>query len=175
MDSTRRAFLGATATGALVAQIQPAAQSGLPAGHRAALEAAMDIIIPAGDGMPSAREAGGLEYLDAVVRRDPRAASDLSEALAVLDAFSTRAEGKAFAGLGTDSRLAVLKAMEAGAGPQFAVLRDFVYESYYTQPGVWKRIGYELFPTDHAGPAMAPFDEKLIADVKARPKLWREA
>ncbi len=174
-DSTRRAFLGAGVAGAaLITQIQPLDAAVLTPGEHASLALAMELIIPAGDGMPSARDAGGLEYLDALARRDPRAASDIAGALAVLEAFGTRSAGRSFAALDTAGRVATLKAMEAEAAPQFATLRDYVYESYYTQPRVWKLIGYELYPTDHSGPLMAPFDEALVQQVQARPKLWRE-
>ena len=56
----------------------------------------------------------------------------------------------------------------------FAKLRDLVYESYYTQPSVWKLIGYELHPTNESGPNMSPFDDSVLAKVAKMRKLYRE-
>ena len=58
---------------------------------------------------------------------------------------------------------------------QFAVLRDFVYEAYYTQPQVWKLIDYQFHATDHEGPRMKPFDEAVIAKVRTKPVYFRKA
>ena len=53
-------------------------------------------------------------------------------------------------------------------------LRDLVYEAYYTQPRVWKLIGYEFNPTNEAGPHLKPFDESVLAQVKKMPRRYRE-
>jgi len=75
----------------------------------------------------------------------------------------------------TVTRESALEELERDAPPQFSLLRDTAYESYYTQPAIWKLIGYVPYPTDHQGPHLKPFDETLLADVRNRPKLYREA
>ncbi|MGH9938407.1 MAG: gluconate 2-dehydrogenase subunit 3 family protein, partial [Blastocatellia bacterium] len=63
-----------------------------------------------------------------------------------------------------------------GAGNNlFALLRDLVYEGYYTSPKAWPQLGYEFHPTSRRGPAMQPFDESILAQVRKRPKSYREA
>jgi hypothetical protein len=161
MKLTRRNFLEASAAAplaaGLVTTIGAAPGNVLTEGERDALRAAMDQIIPAGDGMPSASEAGGLEYLERVARQEPEVANQLRRLLAELKERNTLTE------------------FEAKDPENFAHLRDYVYEAYYTQPRIWKLIGYHDYPTDHAGPHLPPFDESLLDPVRNRPKLYREA
>jgi hypothetical protein len=165
MKWTRRKFLEASTTGpvlapfaaGLVTAIEAAPTDALNEDERSALRVAMDKIIPAGDGMPSASDAGGIEYLDRVMRQEPEVASAIRDLLAELNVHRT------------------LNEFEAKAPKDFARLRDFVYESYYTRPRIWKLLGYENYPTDHKGPHLAPFDETILAEVRSKPKFYREA
>jgi Gluconate 2-dehydrogenase subunit 3 len=176
MDPTRRVFLGVGAVApALVTTIQPARAGTLQPDAQATLKTIMDLIIPAGDGMPSASQAGGLTYLESLMQSDKAAATDIAKALAVAEAFSERSFQKSFGQLTQEEQITVLKEMENTANGVFDLLRAYVYESYYTQPAIWKLIGYELYPTDHTGPHLKPFDESLIADVRKFPKLYRDA
>jgi hypothetical protein len=135
----------------------------------------MDAIIPAGDGMPSASEAGGLTYISQLMEHEPAMAKQLRSALQSLEAFSMRRFDRPFTQLAEQDRVSGLEDLERDAPPQFALLRDTVYESYYTQPAIWKLIGYVPYPTDHQGPHLKPFDESLLADVRKRAKLYRDA
>lgn len=174
MDTTRRGFLAVSAVApALIRTIEPAVQ---PVQQEAPtnLATVMDLLIPESDGMPSATQAGGLHYLQSLMHRDKDAATDISKALQVAEAFSMRSFQKSFASLATHDQIAVLTEMENTALGVFDLLRAYVYESYYLQPGIWKLIGYELYPTDHAGPHMKPFDDSLVANVRKMPKLYRE-
>jgi hypothetical protein len=174
MKPTRRGFLAASAAApALITAIHPAAQA-IAQNTRSTLQTVMDLIIPASDGMPSASEAGGLTYLERLMQRDKDAAADIPKALAVADAFSERAFQKPFGDLDKSDQIAVLKEMENSALGVFDALRAYVYEAYYEQPAIWKLIGYELYPTDHTGPQLAPFDDSLVANVRKMPKLYRD-
>lgn len=176
MDPTRRLFLGVGVVApALVTTIQPALARALEPNTQATLQTMMDLIIPEGDGMPCASQAGGLTYLEGVMQRDKAVAADITKGLAVAEAFSERSFQKPFRELAQQEQITVLRQMEADANGVFDLLRAYVYESYYTQPAIWKSIGYELYPTDHMGPHMKPFDEALIADVRKMPKLYRDA
>jgi hypothetical protein len=174
MKPTRRGFLCAgAATPALIAAIQPSPPAQVQ--HtRSTLKAVMDLIIPASDGMPSASEAGGLAYLENLGQRDKDVATDIAKGLNVADAFSERLFQRAFSKLEKNDQIAVLKEMESSAPGVFDALRAYVYESYYTQPAIWKLIGYELYPTDHMGPHLQPFDDSLVLRVRRTPKLYRE-
>jgi hypothetical protein len=174
MKPTRRIFLAAgAATPILITTIQPAAQAQAQ-GVQNTLKTVMDLIIPESDGMPSASEAGGLKYLESLMRRNKDAAADITKGLEVTEAFSERSFKRKFRQLEKSDQIAVLKKMEATALDVFDALRAFVYESYYTQPAIWKLVGYELYPTDHTGPHLKPFDDSLLANVRKMPKLYRD-
>jgi hypothetical protein len=163
MNWTRRQFVATSAGSALVSQIKPAPATAAPldAAVQNHLRAVMDEIIPRQGNMPSASEAGGLEYFSALKQNEPAVAAE------VLAAFEKVRNSAPL--------VEALKQFETEDPKQFAVLRDFVYEAYYTQPQVWKLIGYEFYPTDHKGPHMKPFDEAVIAQVRTKPKYYREA
>jgi hypothetical protein len=152
-----------SAGAALVTDIQPApaALAALDAAKQARLRAIMDEIIPKEGNMPSASEAGGVTYFSALNQAEPALAAEI---LAALDKVTN-----------ASPPVEALKQLEQENPGQFAVLRDFVYEAYYTQPQVWKLIGYQFHATDHQGPHMKPFDEAVIAKVRTKPPSVREA
>jgi DNA-binding transcriptional ArsR family regulator len=184
MKFTRRKFLGTTLAGSLAVGARARAESSgalpnpgsaaLDIDQRASLRAAMDEIIPANEGMPAASEVGGIEYLDRVRREEPQIAADLKQALDALERLSQSRFRAPFAKLSSPKRVEVLSALEAGSPEVFGKLRDHIYESYYTQPKVWKLIGYEFYPTNESGPHMKPFDESVLAKVRQMPKLYRQ-
>lgn len=153
----------------------PPQTTGLNRGQLLALRAALDEIIPAADGMPSASEAGGAKYLEELCRRDPAVYKLLARSLAALEKASRRQSGKSFAQLERAERVKALAQLEKTAPARlFVTLRDFTYESYYTQPRAWKLIGYEFHPTDGAGPTLQPFDESVLAQARKKPRYYRE-
>jgi len=170
---TRRHFFEAAA-GAL-ASLQAAASRGNPANARTSrfaetLRAAMDEIIPAADGMPSASEAGVARYLqEAAIRRDSVERA-LKRAAAALE---KSAPDRRFASLDRAGRVRALRALEERQPAAFAELRDLVYEGYYTNPEIWKRIGFEFYGPDRPGPGIAEFDAAALERVRARPPFYR--
>lgn len=171
MNWTRREFLSASAAMPLIAIETRAPSNTFTEHERNVLRVAMDEIIPATDGMPAASEMGGVAYLERIAAGDADVANEIRAALAALQ----RTSEQLFDQLDHDARVTALRSFEARDPTQFAHLRDYIYESYYTQPSVWKLIGYEFYPTDHAGPHMEPFDASILDQVRTRPKLYREA
>ncbi|MDQ2842566.1 MAG: gluconate 2-dehydrogenase subunit 3 family protein [Acidobacteriota bacterium] len=173
-DWTRRHFLNTSLAGvaapALIKSIQaaPAVTQSLSDPERATLKAIVDEIIPAGHGMPSASEVGGVRYLESLIAKEPGMGQVLEGCVAALN-------NSGFAHLSQTERIAALEKLEKESPANFALLRDSVYESYYTNPQVWKLIGYDLYPTDHTGPHMKPFDKSVIASVSQKPRYYREA
>jgi hypothetical protein len=180
-DWTRRRFLVTSVAGAVAKSgaVRSAAES-VPARHAAssawpdevaaALRAAMDAIVPAADGMPSAGEAGVPEYLEIVATRDADVRQQLRRAAAALD---RRARPASFASLKGAQRVRALEGLEAKEPSVFATLRDYVYEGYYTRPEVWKRLGFEFYGPDRAGPGVPPFDENAVERVRELPPFYR--
>jgi hypothetical protein len=147
----------------------------LSAADEAVLTTAADEIIPARDGMPSISEVGGLDYLATLMHEAPRGiGKEIHEALTALNELSKQRAGASFDHLESDDRVTVLKTLESSSPHRFTMLRDSVYEAYYTNPTVWHLIGYELFPTDDGGPQMKPFDETILSTVRNKPEYYRE-
>jgi len=173
-DWTRRHFLNASVAGVasplLVTSIEaarPTVQS-IKESDRATLKAIVDEIIPSGSGMPAASQVGGVAYIEKLIAQEPSMGHVLKESITTLGS-------KDFAHLAQPERVGALKSLETDNPASFALLRDSVYESYYTNPQIWKLIGYELYPTDHAGPHMKPFDKSVVAAVSQKPRHYREA
>jgi hypothetical protein len=133
----------------------------------------MDEIIPAGNGMPAASEVGGVAYMEKLMIDEPAMGRVIEECLVILNGNASAPD--AFSKLPQRDRIAALKELERTSAQHFALLRDSVYEAYYTRPQVWKLIGYELFPTDHSGPHMKPFDKSVIDVVGKKTRYYREA
>lgn len=138
------------------------------------LSAAMDEIIPAGDGMPAASETGGLNYLLKLFEQFPDLAKKISTGLTDLNDQCIKKLGKDFTGIRSEERISLLQEQEKNNPAFFNQLRDYTYESYYLSPQVWKLIGYEPHPTMSAGPIMEAFDEKLLDRVRTLPTIFKD-
>jgi hypothetical protein len=155
--------------------LEGSTHSGFDREQTDALLAAMDAIIPAEGGMPSASAVGGGRYLEQLAQSEPLIKSKLEGSLEALNQVSLKFFNSEFSALPQEKKIEALKQLESQAAPElFADLRNYVYESYYTQPQVWKLIGYEFYPTNHQGPHLNPFDETVLSQVKKMGKLYRE-
>jgi hypothetical protein len=155
--------------------------------HRILLRAAADEIIPAAGVALAATQAGATDYIETLLGKVPDLQKQAQAALARLEAMVNARHKQSFDQLASAQRVKLLQAFEkestkggaveslygAGNNP-FALLRDLIYEGYYTSPKVWPQLGYEFHPTGKAGPVMQPFDESILAQARKRPKSYRE-
>ena len=129
--------------------------------------------------MPSAGEVGAVSYIEVVLRHTPDLRKQIKKALKELDKAGRRSFQEKFRRLDSKRRIELLETFERdtrGPGPDpglFKVLRDLVYEGYYTSPKVWPLIGYNHH-TPENGPGLEPFDPEVLAQAKRRPKSYRE-
>ncbi len=168
------AAFGGNAAALEAGQKAKTAPAGLTSTQRATLRAAMDEIIPAADDMPAASAVGGFEYVSRVARENAALRKSIAGSLVDLEALARKLKGKAFALLASPQRIETLQAFEKQSPQAFVTLPAFTYQAYYTEPRVWKLIGYEHHPTNEAGPRIKPFDESVLAQVKKMPKRYRE-
>jgi hypothetical protein len=131
------------------------------AARRAVLAAIADVLIPKGDGMPSASDAGvAARWLDEVLRLRP----DFGPPLAtVLDGVK-----------GVDPAAAVAR-LRAEDPAGFGVLAEVVAGGYFLNPEVRKAIGYpgqQSVPIQHEDPPDYEQDG-LIASVISRGRVYR--
>ena len=163
MPTTRRMLLKASAGTALVGiwSTKGAAQA-FPVRLTRILRDALDAVIPAQGKMPSASQAGAVSYFERRALGDAgfreRTAAFLGQA-----AFQE-----------TPDRTAAIRSIEKAAPQLFAEFRDTVYEAYYTNPAIWKLLGYEFRASRKRGKPPASFDEKMTARVRAMKSLYRE-
>jgi hypothetical protein len=128
---------------------------------RARLSQLADALIPPGDGMPSATEAGATgEWLDAVLAARP----DLAVPLGGVTA--------AAAGMEPAEALAALPTRDPGG---WAAFTTAVPAAYFMNPDVRARLGYpgqEAVPIDPDAPPDYLADG-LLDSVKARAPVYR--
>ena len=133
----------------------------LDTGGRQTLEAVADVLIPSGDGMPSASAAGvGREWLDAVLRVRP----DFGPLLAaVVEKLR-----------GGDPATA-LEALRAEDPAGFGTLAEVVAGAYFLNPEVRRAIGYGGQRQVPIVPENPPDYEQdgLLASVVGRGSIFR--
>jgi hypothetical protein len=187
---SRREFLGAGVKNSLMVvggatfsngqvnlffENQTSPGTGFSQKDREILRAAIDEIIPPRDGMPAASQAGVIKYLEQLILEVPALREDFRKILRDLTEISREHFQKDFVSLLPEQRVSVLRDLEHPSSQNvFPVLRDSVYEAYYTQPEIWKLIGYEFHATNLHGPQMKSFDESVLAEVLRKPKFYRE-
>ena len=132
----------------------------------------IDEILPPEDGMPSASDAGVVDYFQRISVPVPELADLLGEFVVAADDAAESRFGSGVGELDRDQRIAVLQDLEASDGDRFAAFRNFVYEGYYINPDVWALLGYDPYPTSEPGPVMEPFDPVMLDRVRALPALY---
>jgi hypothetical protein len=129
------------------------------ADQRAALAALADVLIPAGDGFPSASQAGvAAEGLDQVVSFQPGIAADLMN---VLEKAKARPPAEAVADLQKNDPAA------------FGVLAEFVAGAYFLNPLVRARLGYTGQGPRPIDPHPDYLDDGLLQSVVSRGPVYR--
>ena len=128
---------------------------------RARLAALADALIPAGDGMPSASEAGVAgEWLDAVLAAEPGFGPPLAAVLEQADAADPAGE---------------LRRIESTDPDGWGTLTTVVAGAYFLNPAIAERIGYpgrRAIPVD-ADPDPDWLEDGLIDSVKSRGTIFR--
>jgi hypothetical protein len=152
----------------------PAAKIG--AVERRTLGAAVDVIIPAQGPMPAASAVGAVRHIERVAAADETLGALLLDGLRAIAVHTQSTHNVAFELLADEPQTAVLAHFEKTDTPPgfFAALRDLVYESYYSQPVVWRLIGYDFRTGRRATAAVEPFDERRLARVRKLKPFYRE-
>ena len=136
--------------------------------HLQVLAAAMDEIIPKGDGMPSATDAGGLEYLQYLGWQYQNIEREMAAFLEKVQQAASARFGKDFPGLQHEQRVQLLANLEKDRAPGFARFVGYIYEAYYTRPQVQGAISCAK------PPAITDELALLLAPVRNMKRLYRE-
>jgi len=132
------------------------------------LAAAMDKIIPAGDGMPSVTSVGGLQYLQYLTWQYPQIQEEIDRFLRTLAGASVARFKADFVKLSASEQVQVLASVEKTQASTFAVFVGYVYESYYTSPRIFGLLwcAPRPFPIE--------VDEEVLAPVRKLVHRYRE-
>ena len=133
------------------------------------LAAVIDEIIPRGDGMPSATDAGGLEYLQYLGWQYPSIQEEISAFLDTIRRAAGAQLGTEFLSLQHEQRVQLLTEFEKDHAPTFSAFVGYVYEAYYTRPTVQGVIA-----CPRSG-VVAEDLGALLAPVRNMKHLYREA
>ena len=157
----------------------------LTAEQLALLAAIQNRLIPAQDEMPGAGDVGCANTVDRFLSERPALRRPVLAALNAIEAAAgeqrqTSSESDvnsthmAFLALTNMERDAVLRAVESAQPDLFRTLLQQTYSAYYTHPAVLRILGWKP-PQPEGFPTPPPFDEALLANVKERGKIWRDA
>jgi hypothetical protein len=133
----------------------------------------IDEIIPASGELPAASKAGTLAYFELLAGTDPGLSETLHAALRAANALAQARLGNELASIRSSARTTIVAAFAETDPVLFARLQTYVYEGYYLQPGIWKLLGYEPYPTNSRGPSMAPFSPSMLQRIRAMPRRYR--
>jgi hypothetical protein len=143
------------------------------AAELAAFATLLDEVVPpcAERGLPGAGEAGLASQLADEV---PDLMPTVRQGLAALDE-KARARGAAgFAALPRPERAAVLTELAAEDPGFLPGLLYHTYSRYYRLPRVLEGLGLEARPPFPKGYDVAPTDPERLAEMRKRPRLYRE-
>jgi hypothetical protein len=127
--------------------------------ERSLLAALADVLIPAGDGMPAASQAGVAdEWLDAVLTARPDLASGLKE---LLSKVRNRNPSEAIADL------------RAHDHALFEILAEVVPGAYFMNPDVQRAIGYIGRSARPIDPSPDYLEDGLLESVIRRGPIYR--
>lgn len=144
--------------------------------HRRTLGAAADVIVPAGRRMPPASVVGAAGYIARIAAADQALRQQLLDGLERIESNARTTHGSRFDLLPVARQAEVLADLERTNTPPsfFPMLRDLVYEAYYTQPRVQKLIGYSFRSGRRRTAPVEPFDEQLVARVRRQKAIYRQ-
>jgi len=128
---------------------------------RSRLALLADQLIPAGDGMPSASEAGVAgEWLDAIVAAEPGFGPALASVLAEAD---------------VSDPAGALKRIETTDPNGWGTLTTVVAGAYFLNPAIAKKVGYPGRPAIPVDDGSEPdwLQDGLLDSVKSRGPIYR--
>ena len=124
--------------------------------------------------MPAASSVGVVGYVETIAATDRKVHDLLVTGLRAIEADAANSR---FDGLAADQQFAILSGIEKKDSPPgfFSMVRDLVYEGYYTHPRVMKLVGYTFRSGGRRTAAIEPFDEARLVRVRAMKPFYRDA
>ena len=138
------------------------------------MTAVLNRIIPSNDQMPGAGDLGIAAFIENVAAERTDLTRLFNEGLAEIAVAAGQNSTQAFESLSDTSKDELLKTVETAFPVFFDQLVLQTYNGYYTNPAVFKAIGYELpkTPAPEARPEL--LDESLLDQQRQREPFWKK-
>ena len=146
----------------------------LSSDQRSLLTAVLNRIIPSNDQMPGAGDLGIAAFIEDVAARSTDLTRLFNEGLVEIAVTAGQNSTQAFESLSNTSKDELLKAVETAFPVFFDQLVLQTYNGYYTNPEVFKAIGYELPKTPAPGARPELLDESLLDQQRQREPFWKK-
>ena len=127
------------------------------------LAAVLNRLIPAGEAMPAAGDAGVAGYIDRVLRDAPRLRRPVIDLLDEL-------HGGGFIRLSAAEQDKRLRRLASDRAESFEILLHAAYTGYYSDPRVLAAAGW----APAGSPPPEPFDHTLLDAVRKRGPIYRD-
>ena len=142
------------------------------------LRAWVSALIPAAGDRPAAGDVGAAEYIDATIFLTPRLRGVLLDGIDTVERLASELVGRQFVAAEPVEQVDVLRAFEAHDPlDAFPMVRDLTYEAYYAHPRVLEILEQETgwrYAVAISGGELDPFDEDLLARMRAAPPRYRK-
>ena len=138
------------------------------------LAAVLNRIKPANDQMPAAGDLGIGSFIESVAVGNTNLIRLFNEGLTEIAVAAGQNPTQSFKSLSNAAKDELLKTVEADYPAFFDQLVLQTYNGYYTNPEVFKAIGYELPKNPEPGALPELLDESLLDQQRQRKPFWKK-
>ena len=138
------------------------------------LSAVLNRIIPAKDELPGAGNLGVGAYIEETVSATTSQTRLFNDGLAQIAVATGQSSAKAFEGLPDAAKDELLRSVETAHPVFFDQLVLQTYNGYYTNPEVFKIIGYEVPKLAPPGSQPELLDTSLLDQQRQREPFWKK-
>jgi hypothetical protein len=142
--------------------------------QRSLLTAVLNRIIPAKDELPGAGNLGVAAYIEETVSANTSQTRLFNEGLAQISVAAGQNSAQAFEALPDAAKDELLKSVESAHPVFFDQLVHQTYNGYYTNPKVFKIIGYEVPKLAPPGAQPELLDTSLLDLQRQREPFWKK-
>lgn len=142
--------------------------------QRSLLSAVLNRIIPAKDELPGAGNLGVAAYIEETVSATTSQTRLFNDGLAQIAVAAGQSSAKAFEGLPDAAKDELLRSVETVHPVFFDQLVLQTYNGYYTNPEVFRIIGYEVPKLAPPGSQPELLDTSLLDQQRQREPFWKK-
>ena len=142
--------------------------------QRSLLSAVLNRIIPAKDELPGAGNLGVAAYIEETVSATTSQTRLFNDGLAQIAVATGQSSAKAFEGLPDAAKDELLRSVETAHPVFFDQLVLQTYNGYYTNPEVFRIIGYEVPKLAPPGSQPELLDTSLLDQQRQREPFWKK-